>query len=286
VFVLYLPLMCSKQISLNNSFMDGAYVLKKSLIGFNRNALTLSFNYVKSSLGILASLSVILGLVVLFIKDKKLLTFLMLWFFLSFLFYGNLVTTVPRYFMVSSLALLIVLGYFFSWLTQTNKVIAILSKTIFVFILCIMYLNIYPILKMRHENDFLPGFYRWVGTITENNAIVIERDNSLFVDYYAKRKTLAPAVGLFSGEKDAFYDFKVEIDDLLKQGTPIYITGSALRGYNKYNPKFDFKNFMLNNYRIKFVGHHLSETWYRGCLTQKIGLFPLYKVTQKVDSGL
>jgi 4-amino-4-deoxy-L-arabinose transferase-like glycosyltransferase len=157
--------------------------------GFTSDAFLLSFNYILQSTSILGVSLSVCGLFITFLKNKKLTLFLLLWFCIPFLFYGNLWTTAPRFFLLILPPLFLAMGQALSigfQKTLIHKTVSVLTITLLAFI----YLtSIMPAIHFRASNQLLPDFYQWVASTTENNAYIISGDDRLFIEYYSHRKS-------------------------------------------------------------------------------------------------
>ena len=153
-----------------------------------------------------------------------------------------------------------------------------LTFLLFVCVVVIPFRKVYPIIKFRHDHALLPDFARWIAKNTEADAVIIERDDNRFHEYYGHRKTLTPLVGLYTLDHRALELFGERVDNLLEQDIPVYITGTGLLGYN---PSFQFDEFIEDRYELELVGSQRSEDWHFGSLIQLVGPIHLYKIRKK-----
>ena len=142
-------------------------------------------------------------------------------------------------------------------------------------IICMLFASIYPILKFRHEHALLPEFARWLGKNTEAEAKIIVSDEGLFIHYYGHRGTLSRPRSFHTLNNERLQEFKENLDALLNNGIPVYITGIGLYGYD---PKSQFSNFMKKNYDIKLTGAKMTEDWHRGEIFQRIAFDEVYQI--------
>jgi len=148
----------------------------------------------------------------------------------------------------------------------------------FCLIAVLIFRQVYPIFKLRHEKALLPDYARWISSVTESNATIISTDDRIFIEHYGKRKTAHNPCGLYYVNKGSLPGFKEWLDEKLKKGTPVYITGSGLATGDKTK---EFRMFMLENYQIIYIGKHLSEDWHQGSTRLNAGQEHLYQIKSK-----
>ena len=117
------------------------------------------------------------------------------------------------------------------------------------------------ILSFRHSRALLPEWGRYIGTITEPNALIIAGDDELFLQYYGQRKTLYRPKDAFQLNPRQFNDFKHGLAVSLSAGIPVYITATGLFSYD---PDKEFSSYIRDNYRLAFRGKKMIEDWHRG----------------------
>ncbi|MCK5014714.1 MAG: glycosyltransferase family 39 protein [Candidatus Omnitrophica bacterium] len=209
-------------------------------------------------------LAIIAGLIYLLKSDTKLFSFLAIWIFTFFIFFGNLIFSINRHFTLVLIPVIIAESYFLSHLPKKKFLPRRIVTFTFTFVLVLNLLRFYPTIYFRHKHALLPDFFTWVSRKTEPNAYIIERDHSLFIHYYAKRTPLAPKIKLYTQGHDILKEFKGKIDALLNQEIPVYITKYGIL----YRPKHKFRKFMIQHYAFDYVGTKTVEDWHKGCLKQ------------------
>jgi len=277
VFMFYIPAFL-KQSSFDFS-QSFHYQIIESFRGFLSPLLQTSLRYLASSFTPLGCLLVIFGFLFLLRKEPLKFWFFMLWFVFPFFFFGNLGFRVPRFFAVAALPLIIAQGYILSVFLRQKTIARFCSLFIFNLLVFLTFQNIHPILKFRHDNELLPDFYRWVAQITSPEAVIIERDNGLFIEYYGHQRALNPPLSLYSYDPQQLGLFKQDIDKALDHGIPVYITGSGLLGHNQ---RAEFLDFMNNHYQFVLIGWNLIEDWHLGCLKNDIGFIRLFKLVNRL----
>jgi len=215
-------------------------------------------------------------------QAPKTFLFLILWFVVPTLFYGNLYSTVSRFLVFSMVPLTIGLGYMLSWLLRSPYKIMSYSSLFFFFLTIYLMTNsIHPLLAFRHHYALLPQFAQWIEKNTEKNAQIIVGDEGLFIEYYAHRGILGrprmtPSVPFLN--ESSLNGFKNTLDSLLDQEIPVYIDSDGLYSYD---PGQRFSRLIKENYFLIFKGRHLSEDWHRGELDWGVYWQSLYKIQKR-----
>ena len=227
-------------------------------------------------------IAVIAGGILLFQKSKKMFLFLMLWAFIPFAIYTCLAYARPRSFIVPSVALIIMQGYFLANFFKEKKMLNLLAIGLLLVSVSLNFSRIVPILDFRHKNEMLPDFYRWIGHNTEKNAVILERDNSAFIRYYGKRTPMRPPADMFKLEPQKLKTFEKKLNALLDQGIPVYTTES---GIIAHAPKTvaTLKKFFNQNYDLVYVGKKKFEDWHLGCLVHHIASNRIFKIKKKAN---
>jgi len=277
VLIFYIPAFL-KQSSFDFS-QSFHYQIIESFRWFFSSLLSKSLRYITSSVTPLGCLLVIFGFLFLLKKEPLKFWFCVLWFVIPFFFFGNLTFKVPRFFAVASIPLIIAQGYMLSIFLSQKTIARFCSLFIFSLLIFLTFQNIYPIVKFRHHHELLPDFYKWVAQETGPEAIIIERDNGLFIEYYGHQRVMNPPLNLYSYDPQQLELFKQDIDQALAHGVPVYITGSGLLGHSQ---RVEFLDFMLNHYHIIPRGRNLIEDWHRGCLVNDIGFIRLLKLVKRL----
>jgi len=277
VLIFYIPIFL-KQSSFDFS-QSFHYQIVQSFRGFFSPLLPKSLHYITSSLTPLGCLIVIYGFLFLVRKEPLKFWFCILWFIFPFFFFGNLLYKIPRFFALASIPLIIAQGYIFSVFLQQKTITRFCSLVFFSLLVFLTFQNIYPAVKFRHHHELMPDFYRWVAKETGPEALIIERDNVLFIEYYGHQRALNPPLSLYSYDPEQIELFREEIDKSLDQGVPVYITSTGLFGHNQ---RVEFLNFMLSHYRMIPLGRNRIEDWHQGGLENNIGFVRLLKLVKRL----
>ena len=73
-------------------------------------------------------------------------------------------------------------------------------------------------------------------------------------------------------------DFKQTLDEVLNQGTPVYITTAGLYSYDRDS---HFSDFFIQHYELQGLGAHYYEEWHSGELKLNVLLCELYRIRKK-----
>ncbi|OGX27416.1 MAG: hypothetical protein A2787_00930 [Omnitrophica WOR_2 bacterium RIFCSPHIGHO2_01_FULL_48_9] len=222
------------------------------------------------------------GLGQLYHKRRPVFIFLLLWFIFPTLYYANLHTTLAhRHLLLAVPPLLIAQGFLISEIGQKRLALKVAAYGVFVIMSCLLLASIYPTLKTRHHHSYIAEFAQWTAVHTEPNAVIVANDDAGFFTYYGKRKTLAkPAAPI--GKKWDLADadlraFKEQVDQLLAQNIPVYITTVSLLAYDGGGK---FVDFMDEHYCFEKIGTHPYEDWHGGELRSQIFMIELYRIVK------
>lgn len=197
--------------------------------------------------------------------------FLAFWFLCPLLFYGNVMTIVPRFLLLPIAALLIAEAYGLSLLWNTKHLVRklIIAAVFAMMLLLPFFTNILPILQFRHSHTLLPDWARFIEKNTESVAYLIVGDEELFIHTYGHRKTLT--------KKMAMEEFKTQLSRLLAKNVPVYITETGLY---VSNPSPEFSSYIKSTYHLELRGKKTVEDWHGGELmleTRPDKLYRIYK---------
>lgn len=256
-------------------------------IGLATNFLGFFSPYLVRAIGIIFLSTTLAGILVAWIgllKMLKLYTCLALatltLFLAPLLFYGNTMTSVPRFFLISVIPLCFLMGYGIDQILSFPKKIIKFTATA----LCIMIVllpnvtNIFPILSFRHSHALLPDWAQYIKNQTEPDAFIITGDDELFFNHYAKRKTLYRPKALTHLDENEFNDFKKNLSTHLSNKIPVYITSMGL---STYNPDRIFSDYILKNFELEYRTTKVIEDWHAGELLLDKVEESLYRVYPK-----
>ncbi len=202
------------------------------------------------------------------------------WFWVPLSFYGNLLTSVPRFFLISIVPLCFLIGYGVDKLLYTKKIIikfAIIALCTTIILLPNI-TNIFPILSFRHSHALYPAWAQYVKDHTEPQALIITGDDELFLNHYAQRKTLYRPKAMNHLDETEFKTFKESLATQLSNHVPVYVT---TMGLSTYNPNGIFSNYIHDHYRLEYRGTKTIEDWHLGELFLTKVEESLFRVYQK-----
>ena len=177
--------------------------------------------------------------------------FLLLWFMLIF-YFGNVITYGARYLDIVIIPVYILASYALSWLYAKDKLAAC---AIVAYLAFAMFMFMYPVLSFRHRYNGEKQFALFVREKTEDKALIISMDDSVFIEYYAQRKILTHPLS----DRKQMTIFLRRVAVSLVNNIPVYLTGSGL----SYDKQGIFRNILLTNFDMKIVGSKLSEDYHR-----------------------
>ncbi|MBN1869718.1 MAG: glycosyltransferase family 39 protein [Candidatus Omnitrophica bacterium] len=244
--------------------------------GMFSSSLAVSFVFLIRALSEAGSVMSLVGLVFIGKKSPRILFFFLLWLCFPLFFYGNLHTTVPRFFTFILPPLIMAQGYLFAKSMSINSAFRITSTAIYCLILYLTFTSIFPLLYARHAYALLPDYAKWVSKTMGKDAWLITTDDRLFYEYYGNVNVLGRPLGLRFLEQKALSDFKKKVDALLDNNTAVYITSVGLFSYD---PDKKFSSLMNENYRWEIVGTRPYEDWHRDILKQNIVPNQLFRIT-------
>ncbi len=220
------------------------------------------------------------GLTKIFKENPPIAFLALLWFWIPLFFYGNIITSVPRFFLISIVPLCFAFGYGIDSLLCTKKQTVKLALAFacgVVLLLCNI-TNIFPILYFRHTNALLPSWAKYINTNTNPQAVIITGDDEMFIKHYGKRQILSRPRSMHRLDKEELNIFNRALQDKLSSGADIYITGMGLFSYDADNV---FSSFIKNHYRLEYYASGKYEDWHSGELFLEDITEPLYRIYKK-----
>ncbi|MBU0469648.1 MAG: glycosyltransferase family 39 protein [Candidatus Omnitrophica bacterium] len=247
----------------DNFDMSSTAHMKKALIFIYKST---------NTLGIFLAL---FGLVYSFGKRINLYTFLLLWFLTPLLFYGNIYTISSRFLALIIPAFIIVQSYLLRRVFKLN----ILSKIVVVFFIfsigLLPFMDVYPRLKFHNQNRLLPEYSQWLSSVIEDNAVVVATDESAFYVHFGNIKTTNRPLNIDPVRTKDMRLFKAKIDNYLDNNIPVYFTTLSLYSYD---PDMLFLDFVLKNYKLRYIDKKITEIWHKGIFFNNPGNNILYRV--------
>lgn len=248
--------------------------------GLFTDSLTAGFMAIMKSCSFLVLAVFPLGLYRVWKTHGWLLTFTLLtWLLVPFWFYGNLMSTAPRFFTCVLPAVIIPVSVLFGAMWSTRQMMPrILAVGIAAFMLYHPLERYGGTIVKRHTSSTIADFYTAMGQRTESNAVIITVDDGLFVNYYSKRQRMERPRDREILNPENLNRFQKALDGLLEQGIPVYITHMGLWTYDHTDT---FKNFMNTHYHLTDLGGTLIDVWYITPFTTSPHQGHLFKIEKK-----
>jgi len=246
-------------------------------------SLVYGFNILNENVTIIGLFMAFIGLCgMIRTKQARTLGFLGLWYLVPVIFYSHLYTRVPRFIMLGIFPAIIAIGHAWAQFDQRySKNIKIRAGFIILFILmlAIPFHHIYPVLKLRHDHDFMKEYVHWVKENIEENAMVIDIDRGEAYQYFGGIMTLGKPYELPNKKvgREELFAFKEKLDGYLSQNISIYITDAGLYAYDYFQ---NFRRFMFEQYHLEEIAEHGYVDYNSGetnFLQAKIRLYKVYK---------
>ena len=224
---------------------------------------------------------ILLGLTFVLIKSRALFGLILVWALPSWLLFGGLVTYVPRYSLSSVFALTIAIAFFLSFLIKKNRYLAVMGGIVYALLIMLWVTSIYNVLLFRHQNDRMQDFGLWVKEHTAPQAVIYCQDESIIIRHYAGREVKKPPFVKYAGRAYQRADLERlsgvinDLKGMLKAGTPVYITHSALTAYD---PENRFLKTLQNSFRLESLGGTVLEEWHQGITRLLLYREELYRI--------
>jgi hypothetical protein len=227
--------------------------------------------------GFLISLT---GLSLVHRDSRRLYWLFVIWIGVPFLLFSNLFTIAPRHQILILPAFILLECYTLRKLLLFNIWFRLCSLMILTMIVLFTFVYYLPVFVYRHHHSVITDYSRWLGQVTEENAHIIATDMTHFIHRYAKRVSgdrILQSRHLYSEAE--LKNYKKDLEALLDQGIPVYITESGLY---TYDIKRRFSNFMVTNFEITYFDRYPYEDWHRGFLYVDIANNRLFKIGKKL----
>ena len=258
---------------LNQSF---SHSVARNFLGVFSKRLPNAISELSKSFTPLGFIIALWGMIKLGFNNKRLFIFLLLWISVPLFFYGNIRANCPmRYLSIMTPPLTIALSFIFQ--SSRSSFLKYIKMTIFIIIIICLYKQIYPPANLRHHCAIPPDLAHWVAQKTEPEAKIIGCDDNLFIKYYGQRQLLPRPCGAEITEEQLF-KFKENVDKVLAEGGPVYISSVNVFIYNK---NYVFSDFIDKYYEGELIGRHPYEEWHLGATKLRVFNANLFKVKKK-----
>jgi len=195
-----------------------------------------------------------LGSIYLYLKKKKYLLFVLLfWFAINFFLIGNLARVHARFLIPTFIPLVILIALGLRMIHLKNKMAAIV---ILIILLGSMFSIAYPIINYRHNYSGTKEFALFVQENTPANSVIMSNDLGFFIEYYGDRTKIAHPR---NGNDEDIATFVQELKNYLNSGTEVYATEEGFG----IDPGQKVLASLQENFEIEFIGEKESE-WYGG----------------------
>lgn len=256
--------------------------LVKNFHGLITPFLARNMGHLLSNFTLPGLLVVAAGVLGLFQGERKIALFLCVWFLVPFLFLGNLVMSLPRFFIVLIPAVVLCQAYALTRYSQGARWARWGARVIFISLIIMQLTAVLPGLIYRHGHATIVDYARSIQQATEPDAMIMAGDEAAFISYYTKREILTGPHCLFGCAKESLEAFRIVLDRTLRSGRPVYITDIGLFANN---PRGEFYTFLDSGYDLQFVGQYLFEDWHHDCFELLVWHSRLYRLTLKDGAG-
>ncbi|NTV30102.1 MAG: phospholipid carrier-dependent glycosyltransferase [Candidatus Omnitrophica bacterium] len=219
------------------------------------------------------------GALILARVNPRLFWVTLLWWVAPLFFYGNLVTTAPRFFAVMLPGFILPLSVLLGRMARQQRLVwKITAGVVFVVVAFQPLGSVQGTFLRRHQVSLIAEFYSWIGEVTPPDARVIGQDDSIFIQYYAKRPVIGRPLGARRFTSAELQAFRQQLDQALDSGVPVYITTVDLHIYDYYQ---DFASMMQTVYSLEPVGERPLELWYETPFNPFLGKAGLLRVQKR-----
>lgn len=272
---------------IRQAYIDQYLVFKNaSFSSEHQQSLLISFPFYKKwfiqNFSVIGLVAFCFGMLAMSVTYGRTAIFCLLWLSIPLLFFLTTDTTIPRFFVILLPSIIMVISWFFSlYLRKQSLPSRLLGAGCFMMILCLSFMEIYPVLKFRHDHALLPEYVRWVEQKIPSNAYLILMEDHFFFKHYGRFNMLARP--MLSGEESQrqLADFKSRVDQMLDAAIPVYTTGVGLYSYD---PNHEYANFVKKNYDLEQIGSYWYEDYHGGELGNAVFKNPLYRIISNKGS--
>ena len=204
-------------------------------------------------------------------KNHGMVLFSLIWFLSIFLPLGMLKVATPRFYAASFIPIIILICLFLHRIYQTRKFVAIL---IIVILAVQSFIIAYPIISFRHDYSGPKQMSLFIEEKTPESSVIVSDDYSVFLDYYAKRKTINYPLSHDKGEMLRFYE---TVYDLVSNGTHVYMPSYILR------TNVHCSSAMLTNFKLTSIGKVVIEDYHHSELAIQNETVDIFRITTRED---
>lgn len=237
------------------TFMSGNFGVRTFMFGQFRKWLTQNF----SVLGLTALL---LGLLLMTAQRRRLTVFLLIWILGPMIFYVLIDTTIPRLLVIVLPPMCVFTGYLLGFVYGRGSVPGrTVSAGMCVLIGFIMFMEVLPFVRFRHEHALVPEMVQWVREQVPDNAHMVLLDEHLFYEHYGNFPVLSRPRPRGPGYEQRLAGFQSRLEELTERGVPVYATGV---GIYSDDVQQRFASFLKERYEFNVIGAPFFEDWHHG----------------------
>lgn len=236
-----------------------------------------SLDILLQSLTVAGLIGAVFGAIALARSDRGRLLWLAVWLLVPVAFYGNLWTTVPRFFAFVLPVPLILLLFGVQQIWPRGRILRAALVLMIGVSAMLPFARRYPVFVFRHQRALLPDFARWVQERVPPGSLIITSDACEFYRYYGEDlECLVRPVNPYGTEGHDLEEFRALIRSHLSDGKNIFISDIGLYSYN---PREIFSRGLQRHFHVEEVGSHLYESWHKGELELFVSRVRLYRVS-------
>ncbi len=214
---------------------------------------------------------IINGGFILWQESKRKVLLSLIFFFLPFIYFALLIGSAPRYYIWPSFVLFLAEGYALRRIYILKKYLAFVLCFI---IILLMMRPVVKILTIRSMTDFQKEFAIYLEDIIEDGSVIIAEEQSLFLNYYMRRKNKILLSKPYTCQNEEMEKFFKHLEQFLSEGKNIYIT---YLGFSS-DPCELFRLGVEKRFAKVLVGSKTNDCW-----SPLWGLYDdkVYKITKK-----
>ncbi len=238
----------------------------------------LNFKYsvevISLSLTIIGSLLSIIGLALLFKNDRKLFYFISLLLIPLFVFYASSKTVSDRFFSLPLVPLVIALSYTLGYIKKKDSY---LSALILILFTILFFVNIYPVIKLRHEFSAFKDLATMVNSNTspQDSIVILYGDDTPALNYYSKVPVMSCD---YEPDPKMINSFISRINEQINSGLKVFISGACF-GLGTFEEQKLFRDLMDSNFKGSIAAEYVSDDYHRGAIKptiKKVSMIRLY----------
>jgi 4-amino-4-deoxy-L-arabinose transferase-like glycosyltransferase len=264
-----------KELGGFSSYINSLFIEQGAAVGwqgFFSSSLKTSAAYLYTSMALIGTILLIVGVWYGFKKYKKTSILLAIWFLPLFFYFANISLPQARFFIILLPALSIFIALGSKYIYDKNKLIGILAVLV---VILSTFAIAYPIIKYRHDYSGPKEFALWVAENTEEGSIILANDAGWFIEYYGNQTILAPPR---SGNDEDIEKFIQKLENYTEHNIQIYATqeGFSIDPGQKTMAAIDKK------FNIEIIDKHQTEIYQYSELELRKYEEYLFKLTPKI----